>query len=313
MSARALILMAAFDLEPLPPWDELPWFKLEQAWYFARWNRIKARAPRAQRFCVEREGSRAALAPGRRVQITLLRHGEGAHNAYAAARIAAGDTRPPFAPARLAELRHLVDAPLNAKGRAEAAANAPAARALAPQPALVVVSPLRRATDTALAAFEHLALAGAAPRAAVVAHDACRESCHCRNVCDMRRRVAAIAADYPFIDYAAVVDPAPSAPPSAAPSAAPSADEEEEDGGAVGLEGETVDSLVERAHGFLCWLFAEPRAGVSVAVGTHSIFLAALTAGVLHFDDEADARARYFETGEMRTLVVRCEEGRPGD
>ena len=59
LSARALILMAAFDLEPLPPWDELPWFKLEQAWYFARWNRIKARAPRAQRFCVEREGSRA--------------------------------------------------------------------------------------------------------------------------------------------------------------------------------------------------------------------------------------------------------------
>ena len=49
----------------------------------------------------------------------------------------------------------------------------------------------------------------------------------------------------------------------------------------------------------------------SVAVATHSVFLLALTTGVLHFEDPTDPRMAYFQTGEMRTYQIRVE--RVGD
>ena len=236
--------MAAFDLEPLPPWDELPWFKLEQAWYFARWNRIR-RARRARRFCVERGQPRRA-APGRRVQITLLRHG-GAR-AYAAARIAAGDARPPFAPARLAG-SNTSSTRAHAKGRARPRrTRRPRARSRRP----------RWSSSRRCAAHRHGARrvraprAAGAARAAVVAHDACRGSCHCRNVCacaGASRRSRRTAVHRLRGGRRPRAGAPPSAAPAAAPPAAPSADEEEEDGARSASKARTASSSAHRPCG----------------------------------------------------------------
>ena len=48
----------------------------------------------------------------------------------------------------------------------------------------------------------------------------------------------------------------------------------------------------------------------AVAVATHSVFLLALTSGVLEWADAADPRRECFETAEMRTLAVRVERAR---
>ena len=48
----------------------------------------------------------------------------------------------------------------------------------------------------------------------------------------------------------------------------------------------------------------------AVAVATHSVFLLALTSGVLEWSDAADPRRECFETAEMRTLAVRVERAR---
>ena len=88
-----------------------------------------------------------------------------------------------------------------------------------------------------------------------------------------------------------------------------------------------MDSIVERGYEFLLWLLArsEEHAGehggaggadgaacgmAAVAVATHSVFLLALTSGVLEWADAADPRRACFETAEMRTLAVRVERAR---
>ena len=57
---------------------------------------------------------------------------------------------------KLAELPHLVDPALTAKGIAKARALQHTASAMQPVPELIVVSPMRRAVDTALLAFAHI-------------------------------------------------------------------------------------------------------------------------------------------------------------
>ena len=95
----------------------------------------------------------------------------------------------------------------------------------------------------------------------------------------------------------------------------------------VGIPGESVDSIVDRGYDFLLWLLARSEAHAAahggadgadgaacgmaaVAVATHSVFLLALTSGVLEWADAADPRRECFETAEMRTLAVRVERAR---
>mmetsp|Transcript_8896 Transcript_8896/g.11339 ORF Transcript_8896/g.11339 Transcript_8896/m.11339 type:complete len:84 (+) Transcript_8896:824-1075(+) len=65
---------------------------------------------------------------------------------------------------------------------------------------------------------------------------------------------------------------------------------------AVGITGETPDSVVERARDFLDWLIErmQSEGQRAAAVATHS--------------DAADERQRYFETGEMRNFWIRVEQ-----
>ena len=57
---------------------------------------------------------------------------------------------------RLAALPHLVDPALTPKGIQQARDLQQAAQGLSPAPELIVVSPMRRAVDTALLAFAHV-------------------------------------------------------------------------------------------------------------------------------------------------------------
>ena len=43
---------------------------------------------------------------------------------------------------------------------------------------------------------------------------------------------------------------------------------------------------------------------MSVAVASHSIFIFALTCGVLKFEDPDDVRGKMFGTGEMRSFEI---------
>eukprot|EP01052_Picozoa_sp_SAG31_P034707 SAG31_NODE_4093_length_3598_cov_1.740211_2_plen_187_part_00 len=112
------------------------------------------------RFCVSSDDSDAAAAehgprPGRRVvgqkTLHLMRHGQGVHNQYIEECNAEGRV----AAAKLHEAEsypHLVDPVLTAQGEAEAVAARTHTAALCPE--LLVVSPLRRATDTCRLAFQ---------------------------------------------------------------------------------------------------------------------------------------------------------------
>ena len=153
----------ADDLPPLPAVQ--PWFKKEPNWFVDRWKLVgthRRAASRSVRFVVLAPGA-ASAADAEILHLTLVRHGQGVHNVLADEALARGDTRPPYAAERLLELPHMVDAPLTERGRAEARSNQPQARALAPQPRLLVVSPLQRAMETGLLAFAHATEDAAAP------------------------------------------------------------------------------------------------------------------------------------------------------
>lgn len=178
-------------LPPLPPLAEQPWFKKQPGWYVDRWKLVgeSRRATRPIRFVVLAPGAAATEADV--LHLTLVRHGQGVHNVLAEEALARGDTRPPYSAARLAELPHMVDAALTERGRAEARANQAQARALAPQPRLLVGSPLQRAMETGLLTFAHLVGETAAP-IPVLACDGCREGHFTRNICDLRRPLSEV-------------------------------------------------------------------------------------------------------------------------
>jgi len=178
-------------LPPLPPLAEQPWFKKQPGWYVDRWKLVgeSRRATRPIRFVVLAPGAAATEADV--LHLTLVRHGQGVHNVLAEEALARGDTRPPYSAARLAELPHMVDAALTERGRAEARANQAQARALAPQPRLLVGSPLQRAMETGLLTFAHLVGEAAAP-IPVLACDGCREGHFTRNICDLRRPLSEV-------------------------------------------------------------------------------------------------------------------------
>ena len=88
-----------------------------------------------------------------------------------------------------------IDAELNDKGRGQATALQ--SRTAALRPAVLVVSPMRRATATGLLAFEAHVQRRALP---VLAHELCHERAG-RHTCDKRLDRTALAAAYPLVDY----------------------------------------------------------------------------------------------------------------
>eukprot|EP00937_MAST-01D_sp_MAST-1D-sp2_P007671 g7671.t1 len=251
--------------------------------------------------------------------VHFIRHGEGVHNATAAKAKAEGRpcdcesnpnpgerTCPYLAP-------ELLDARLTRVGRCQAAAHQPVTRAMPPAlaPELVVVSPMNRATETALLAFPHLWMRGepavvdaaaralleagtpparygegagtCAARVPFIAVPACREQCG-QHVCDRMQPRAAQEQLYPAVDHAMV----------------------EAEDTLWAPEREPKQSLSDRGYDFMLWL--RGRQESRVAVATHSAWLFALFHTVLSVAEEDAALSDWFATGEMRTVEIVFED-----
>ena len=318
------------ELPPLPATLlDTPWIKVNSPFYEDRWSRLRLaqKSRRPWSHVVPKDVSSADLI------LYVVRHGEGIHNVAADTSIALGQTSLDDMPYRFGTEHanpHFVDAPLTDKGRGEAVETGfKVCRHVVPQPKYLLVSPLQRATETGLLCWSHLlrgkedgdqggaaaATTPSRPAAAqdaffpVVATDLCRESYHSRNICDLRRPLSLIRKDFPSVDYSLVSDL--SAPLTSVSHC-----------GAIPIV-EDVDTVVDRAYDFL--RFIAEREGIgqgvgggggnrakkeggrpdAVAVASHSVFILAMTQGVLHFEDEDDPRKGYFKTGEMRTFPIK--------
>jgi broad specificity phosphatase PhoE len=257
-----------------------PWFRTAyKSFYKARWNTCREKTSRDVKFLVRREPTAST------VTVHFVRHGEGIHNVLAASHQAAGNTQPPYGHEFITKYPQMIDAPLTLKGINEAKANAVQSPFLEPQPDYLVTSPLQRAVVTGLVSFN---FSRPKNEGRVVAHEGAREAYHSRNICDLRRNLAEIKMDFPFIDFSNIED-----------------DEPEVEH--VGIDGESVDSVVDRLHDFLVWLSDDMSKASStcVAVASHSVALFALTNGVLHFEEGIEEGERdIFGTGEMRTFHI---------
>jgi len=139
---------------------------------------------------------------------------------------------------------------------------------------VIVTSPLCRAIDTAI-----LGLAPHIDRGvAIIACEECREQFG-QNLPDRRRATAALRADYPHIDFAAIT----------------------EEDALFTPEREALEALVLRADAFLESLLARPEQ--HIAVTTHSSFLAALCNAALD-TSAAPNISSWFDNAEMRVLLL---------
>ena len=208
-----------------------------------------------------------------RKRVHFMRHGQGVHNVYIEARKSEKREHG----VKLGEAHtapHLVDPVLTSLGEREAIEAREVTGKLTPT--LIVVSPLRRATQTAKLAFEgRWGVEGVK----VVAHELCREGYGSGNVYDMRCPKEVIQTEYPEIDYGGVENNA--------------AGEDR-----MFVAGETDAGLVKRAYDFMCWL--GEREEEEIAVVCHSKFLFALMSGAIETEER---RLRgWFGTGEVRTV-----------
>ena len=221
----------------------------------------------------------APIPPGAK-KVHFIRHGEGHHNVaqreWRASPTWDGVTEP-YTPDNDAELRY-VDALLTEKGEGEA-------RALQEQtephlrPQLLIVSPLRRATQTGLLAFApHIAR----QELPVLAHELCHERAG-RHTCDKRLARSALAAQYPAVDYALI-------------------EEEEDPFWGDGWTREPWKELGIRAGRLAEILLA--RDETHVAVAAHSAFLLAIFNAV--FECDSEETRLWFGTGEMRTVLLQA-------
>jgi len=180
---------------------------------------------------------------------------------------------------------HYADALLNDKGKGQAIDLQKLTEPdLAPE--LLVVSPMRRATQTGLLAFEPHIKRGKLP---VLANELCHERAG-KHTCDKRLSKTELAAMYPQVDYGLITD-------------------EEDPFWGDGLTREEWSALGQRAGKFVSWLLARPE--THVAVAAHSAFLLATFNAVFICDDE-ETRS-WFGTGEMRSVLIKPVAGSAGE
>lgn len=218
------------------------------------------------------DGNARPLVPGEK-RIHLVRHGQGYHNLLADVYREVGSDR------SQAYLRpEVVDPPLTEKGREQARALHPAARDCAPE--LVVVSPMVRATQTALIAFEHLLTT----KVPFIAHESCHEIAGV-HTCDKRMDLSELRRDFPMVDYdtTQIVERDPTWHET---------------------RRELPTELADRAYDLMLWIRERPESEI-VLVG-HSAWLFSLLNAVVECEDEA--LRMWFMTGEMKSTVLQFED-----
>ncbi|CAE7610321.1 PGM [Symbiodinium natans] len=213
-------------------------------------------------------------------KVHFIRHGEGFHNVAQREWRAKPDWDGKSEPYTLDQDPDgkFEDPLLTPKGEGQAKDLQPRVASLAPE--LLVVSPMRRATQTALIAFERQVAGGELP---VLAHELCHERAG-RHTCDRRLPKTKLAALYPAVDYKLI-------------------DSEEDPYWGDGWTREDLPTLAARAAGFIDWLLARPERHVAVAA--HSALLLAVFNAACECEC-ADTRS-HFETGEMRTVLLSVE------
>lgn len=267
---------------------------------------------RPRRFVLLTSGEAIDQLPTGAKRIHLIRHGEGYHNVWRNAEFAAG--RKPYAKRNNMEQvpSELFDPHLTATGRAEAQAAHVKAQVFTPQ--LLVTSPLRRAIETLLIAFDHAVTTGTP----CIAHELCREEIKGTpagepSIYDAHLPCYTLAVEFPQINFDRYV---------LRPEDGPEGEKLRGDPlwwhcaspfGAC-RAGETDAALSERAWRFLCWLMSQPER--EIAVATHSIFLLAFFHGALDPADNVKWDGpQLFRTGELRsvTIIESAEPAMPAD
>ncbi len=176
---------------------------------------------------------------------------------------------------------------MTAKGVSQALDASPIIRS-APPPTLCVVSPLRRATQTALLAFSHVAPGSSRSAVWEAWLECAEESNGCR--CDIVSDPAVLKGEFGGIEYASI------------PFNSASRDAELIAPGVPLLESKM--SLIERCSAFLSRVKESPHK--VIAVGTHSQWLQALHVACLDTDEEClEESVEWYGTGELRAVDIR--------
>lgn len=221
------------------------------------------------------------LAPGHK-RVTFIRHGEGYHNVAQREWKAAGNEGEPYTLETDPEMKYL-DPKLTEVGVKEAmdlqAAGAQLCSDASGQPVqLIVTSTMRRATQTALIAFDSAVSEGVP----VLATDMCHEIAG-KHTCDKRLDILSLSQQFPDVVYYAKL-----------------AGGEEDPYWGDGYTREELSDVAARAGDFVDWLMKRPE--TSVVVASHSTWLLALFNSAL--DVEHEGSRTWFNTGEMRTMVL---------
>ena len=212
-------------------------------------------------------------------KVHMIRHGQGHHNVAQAEWKGANKPGEPYWVSNDPEFRYR-DAELTAKGEQQARDLRPRTRKLSPE--LMVVSPMRRATQTGLLAFSEHVEKGSLP---VIAHESAHEIGG-KHTCDQRLGLTELKRTFSAVDYSFVkdeVDP-------------------------LWLDGNTRETMEHLAgRGAELMEFLRSRNESHIVVAAHSAFLATLLNAVLIVTGNSEA-ASWFGTGEMRTFIITWEK-----
>eukprot|EP00746_Dinoflagellata_sp_MGD_P054572 gnl/MRDRNA2_/MRDRNA2_238843_c0_seq1.p1 gnl/MRDRNA2_/MRDRNA2_238843_c0~~gnl/MRDRNA2_/MRDRNA2_238843_c0_seq1.p1 ORF type:complete len:348 (+),score=58.52 gnl/MRDRNA2_/MRDRNA2_238843_c0_seq1:3-1046(+) len=211
--------------------------------------------------------------------VHLIRHGQGFHNLLADIWRAFGRKQTqqdnPY------NRKEVLDPPLTGIGRHQAKELQQTTQGLHSLE-LVVVSPIRRAVETALIAFNHLvrgAPKGKQSKVLFLGNADCAERRHA-TVSDKRRPMSEIYAEFPMVDWSLITD--------------------EDDPLYSDTVPETWRQCSDRGFKFLLWLRDRPE--TEIAVATHSAWLFVLLNTAIECTDPK--LADWFLTGELRSMVL---------
>lgn len=209
-------------------------------------------------------------------KINFIRHGEGHHNVAQREWRAASDWDGKSEPYTLDTDPDFKfgDAELTETGTKQAEALHPRTATFTPE--ILVVSPMRRATQTGLIAFTTHVEKGLK----VIACELCHEMGG-KHTCDKRLPRSQLMVQFPAVDFSIL-------------------ESEEDPFWNDGLSRETWHLLAERAARFAEWLANRPEKHIAVAA--HSAFLLTIFNAVLKTDTEE--ASKWFGTGEMRTVML---------
>ncbi|CAK9095879.1 Phosphoglycerate mutase-like protein (AtPGM) [Durusdinium trenchii] len=215
--------------------------------------------------------------------IHWIRHGQGYHNLLAEAMRSVGcafSELGDYEEAKKAAFHPyvndaIVDPPLTCLGIQDAKDLWPKAKTLKPE--LLVVSPLKRASETIMIGFKEAIQQGVP----LMAHDACREQFGV-HVCDRRGTRTDYAERWPHVDVSCVTH--------------------DEDPSSL-TKRESKVELARRGHDFLQWLSGRPEK--EIVVGTHSAFLMGVFHIALEIEDES--MKNFFKTGELRSVLLEVQ------